>query len=244
MTKEMLITGLKEAGVQAGMSLEVHSSLSSFGHVDGGAETVIDALMACVGLEGSIFMPALRFSPALPLTADDVAMGITTKIRILPEDAPRTAMGAIADAFRQRPDVITGSGVIRTAGWGRHAAEAARGGLDYVIHHGGKALLLGVDIYKLTAMHYVEDILPQKVTDLFAPTEEMRRKYPPEEWLIEAGEPPVKPWYTIQRMARERGLIREGSIGRCRYMFFDIRDVVSIYRHELETNPLALYGLT
>lgn len=244
MTKEMLITGLKEAGVQEGMSLEVHSSLSSFGHVEGGAETVIDALMACVGTEGSIFMPALRFSPALPLTAEDVTMGITTKIRILPEDAPRTAMGAIADAFCRRPDVITGSGVIRTTGWGRHAAEAARGGLDYVIHHAGKALMLGVDIYKLTAMHYVEDILPQQVTDLFAPTEEMLWKYPPEEWLIEAGEPPVKPWYTIQRMARERGLIREGFIGNCRYMFFDVRDVVSIYRHELETDPLALYGLT
>lgn len=243
MTKEMLIAGLKEAGVQEGMSLEVHGSLSSFGHVDGGAETVIEALMACVGAQGSIFMPALRFSPALPLTADDAAMGVTTKIRILPEDAPRTAMGLIADTFRQRPDVIMGSGVIRTAGCGRHAAEAARGGLDYVIHHGGKALLLGVDIYKLTAMHYVEDILPQAVTDLFAPTAEMNRKYPPEEWLIEAGEPPVKPWYTIERMARERGLIREGFIGSCRYMFFDVRDVVSIYRHELETNPLKLYGL-
>lgn len=243
MTKEMLIAGLKEAGVQEGMSLEVHGSLSSFGHVDGGAETVIEALIACVGADGSIFMPALRFSPALPLTADDAAMGVTTKIRILPEDAPRTAMGLIADTFRQRPDVIMGSGVIRTAGWGRHAAEAARGGLDYVIHHGGKALLLGVDIYKLTAMHYVEDILPQAVTDLFAPTAEMSRKYPPEEWLIEAGGPPVKPWYTIERMARERGLIREGFIGSCRYMFFDVWEVVSIYRHELETNPLKLYGL-
>lgn len=243
MTKEMLIAGLKAAGVKEGMCLEVHSSLSSFGHVDGGAETVIDALMACVGMQGSIFMPALRFSPALPLTADDAEMGITTKIRILPEDAPRTAMGAIADTFRQRPDVITGSGVIRTAGWGRHAAEAARGGLDHAIHHGGKALLLGVDIYRLTAMHYVEDILPEEITGLFAPTEEMRRKYPSEEWLIEAGEPPVKPWYTIQRMARERGLIREGCIGSCRYMFFDILDVVSIYRNELERNPLKLYGL-
>lgn len=242
-TKEMLIAGLKEAGVQEGMSLEVHSSLASFGHVDGGAETVIDALITCVGESGSIFMPAMRFSRPLSLTEEDRRMGITTKIRILPEEAPRTAMGVIADTFRRRRDVIMGSGVIRTAGWGCHAIEAARGGLDHVIHHGGKALLLGVDIYKLTAMHYVEDILPQEVTDLFAPTEEMSRKYPPEEWLIEAGEPPVKPWYTIQRMARERGLIKEGFIGNCRYMFFDVWDVVSIYRMELETNALKLYGL-
>ena len=37
----------------------------------------------------------------------------------------------------------------------KNAEQAAIGGLDYVIHNGGKALLLGVDIYKLTAMHYM-----------------------------------------------------------------------------------------
>lgn len=45
-------------------------------------------------------------------------MGIIEKIKILPEDAPKTAMGIIADTFRQRADVITGAGVIRTSGWG------------------------------------------------------------------------------------------------------------------------------
>ncbi|MBQ8202512.1 MAG: AAC(3) family N-acetyltransferase [Clostridia bacterium] len=243
MKKEELTAALKQIGLQEGMSIEVHSSLSSFGHVEGGAETVIDALIECVGESGSIFMPAMRFSPAIALTEEDKTMGITTKIRILPEDAPRTAMGVIADTFRQRRDVITGAGIIRTAGWGRHAEEAAKGGLDYVIHHGGKALLLGVDIYKLTAMHYVEDLLPKEIGDIFAPSEEMRMKYPPEEWLIEAGEPPVKAWYTIQEMACEHGLVKEGYIGCCKYMFFDIWDVVSIYERELETNPLQLYGL-
>ena len=74
------------------------------------------------------------------------------KIMILPEDAPRTAMGIVADTFRQRGDVITGAGVIRTSGWGLHADKAAKSGMDYAIRNGGKALLLGVDIYKLTAM--------------------------------------------------------------------------------------------
>ena len=60
---------------------------------------------------------------------------------------------------------------------------------------------------------------------------------------MEAGEPPVKPWYTVQDMARERGLIQEGYIGQCKYMFFDVWDVVSIYKEELEKNPYKLYGL-
>ena len=225
------------------MELEVHSSLSSFGYVDGGAETVIEALMECVGTNGSIFMPALRLSPAMELTEEDKNMGITVKIKVLPENAERTDMGMIADTFRQRADVITGKGIIRTSGWGINAQQAAVGGLDYVIHNGGKALLLGVDIYKLTAMHYMEDILPKEISDIFAPNEEICKKYPADEWFVEAGEPPVKPWYTIQDMAYEKGLIKEGYIGKSKYMFFDIWDVVSIYREELEKNPLKLYGL-
>lgn len=243
MKKYELVKSLKNIGIQKGMELEVHSSLSSFGYVDGGAETVIEALMECVGTNGSIFMPALRLSPAMELTEEDKNMGITVKIKVLPENAERTDMGMIADTFRQRADVITGKGIIRTSGWGINAQQAAVGGLDYVIHNGGKALLLGVDIYKLTAMHYMEDILPKEISDIFAPNEEICKKYPADEWFVEAGEPPVKPWYTIQDMAYEKGLIKEGYIGKSKYMFFDIWDVVSIYREELEKNPLKLYGL-
>lgn len=243
MNKSDLITEFRNIGITEGTELEVHSSLSSFGYVEGGAEAVIEALMECVGETGSIFMPALRLSPPMKLTENDRKMGLTVKIKVLPENAPRTDMGIIADTFRQRADVITGKGIIRTSGWGAHAEEAAKGGLDYAINNGGMALLLGVDIYKLTAMHYMEDILPKEISDIFAPSEEVSRIYPPDQWFIETGEPPVKPWYTIQDMAYRKGLIKEGYIGKCKYMFFGILDVVSIYREELRNNPFKLYGL-
>lgn len=243
MKKAEMVKELKKIGLQEGMEIEVHSSLSSFGIVEGGAETVIEALMECVTERGSIFMPALCFGPALELTEEDKKLGIVTKIRKLSENEPRTAMGLVADTFRQREDVITGTGLIRTSGWGWHADEAAKGGLQYVIHHGGKALLLGVDIYKLTAMHYMEDIMPKEISEIFAPTAEACMRYPVDEWLVECGEPPVKPWYTIQDMAYQKGIIKSGYIGKCQYMFFDIWDVVSLYRKELERNPFQLYGL-
>lgn len=243
MEKVELIEELKKIGIREGMNLEVHSSLSSFGFVDGGADTVIDALMECVTEQGSIFMPSLCLSPELMLTEEDKRLGITTKIKILPENSLRTAMGMIADTFRQREGVVTGSGVIRTSGWGLHGDMAASGGLDYVIANGGKALLLGVDIYKLTAMHYVEEPLPAEIRNRFAPTEEVNRKYPADQWLIECGEFPTKPWYIIQDMAYQRGMIRDGYIGKCKYMFFNIGDVVGIYKEMLEQNPYKLYGL-
>jgi len=57
-TKKDLLEGFRKLGIMPGTVLEVHSSLSSFGYVEGGALTVIDALVESVGIEGSIFMPA------------------------------------------------------------------------------------------------------------------------------------------------------------------------------------------
>lgn len=181
LNKQDLINGFCKAGINKGDEIEVHSSLSSFGYVDGGAETVISALKEAVGDNGSIFMPALRLSPELPLTEDDKKAGITSKIKILPENRTHSAMGIIADTFRMMPDTVTGDGIFAVSGWGRNANEA--------------------------------------------------------------GEPPVKPWYSIQAQAYEKGLIREGYIGSCKYMCFGIWDVVGLYWQALETDPPGLYGL-
>ena len=242
-TKNELKSALASLGVEKGMILEVHSSLSSFGRLEGGALTVIDALKELVTEEGTLFMPALRLSRELELTAQDRELGITVKIKVLGADAEKTAMGAVADTFRLLPDTLCGRDTISTAGWGKHAEEALKGGLDYAIHNGGKALLLGVDIYKLTAMHYVEDATPEDISKRYEPTEAVNLIYPPDKWLIECGHPPVKAWYKIQSAAYEKGLIKEAMIGSCKAMFFDIRDVISIYENELRTDPYGLWGL-
>lgn len=242
LTKKDIIEGLVHMGVQSGMTLEVHSSLSSLGYVEGGAQTVIEALQETVGKEGSIFMPELCLSPELPMTEQDKELGLVTKIQILPPDNKRSAMGIIADTFRQMPDVVTGEGTFRISGWGKHASEAVNG-LNYAIHNEGRALLIGVDIYKLTAMHYVEDLLPEKIRDIFKPSKKVNEIYPEEKWFVETGRPPVQPWYTIQDMAFEKNLIHKDKIGESNCMFFKIWDVVGLYQQELKNNPYRLYGV-
>ncbi len=74
-TKKMLKNALADLGVEKGMILEVHSSLSSFGELEGGAETVINTLKEIVTEEGSIFMPALRLSRELPLPKKIKSLG-------------------------------------------------------------------------------------------------------------------------------------------------------------------------
>lgn len=241
-SKTDIIEGLRDLGLKAGDEIEVHSSLSSFGHVDGGAETVISALKEVVGENGSIFMPALRLGRELPLTEQDKTLGITVKIKILPEDCELSAMGIIADTFRHMHGTVTNDGIFRISAWGKSSSKV-KDGLQYLIHNGGKALLFGVDIYKLTAMHYVEDLLPDDIKNAFPLSDEINTLYPPDEWMIEAGTFPVKPWYAIQNMAYEKGVIKDGLIGNSKVMFFDIWDVVSLYEHELKRDPYKLYGL-
>lgn len=56
-TKRQLIDDLKKIGIKKGDSILVHSSLSKIGFVEGGAETVVDALFETVGVEGTLLFP-------------------------------------------------------------------------------------------------------------------------------------------------------------------------------------------
>ena len=84
-----LVEGFRRVGLQKGDIVYCHSSLSKFGYVEGGAETVVDALMEVAGPEGTVAMPAGTYS----LGKD----GAIFDIRKLPSE-----LGAITEAFRKR----------------------------------------------------------------------------------------------------------------------------------------------
>lgn len=240
--KSDLENGLRKLGVKTGMALEVHCSLSKFGHVDGGAATIIDALKQAVGKGGAIVMPSFMLSPNLPLTDADIELGLTLKIKILQGDDERSAMGTVSDTFRKMPDVLTGQGLFRVSAWGKDADKHSLG-FQHLLDTNGWALLLGVDIYRLSSMHYVEDSLPNEIRNMFKPSEEARKRYPEDQWFIEAWEPSIKPWYTIQNRAYEKGFIKDGVIGDAKCMLLQVREVVELYRQALQTDPFGLYGI-
>jgi aminoglycoside 3-N-acetyltransferase len=59
--KSELIEGFQNAGVAAGDTLLVHSSFKSLGGVEGGPQTVIDALLEVLSPEGTLIMPTFNF---------------------------------------------------------------------------------------------------------------------------------------------------------------------------------------
>ena len=59
-----LLNTFESIGIRKGDTLLVHSSLSSFGYVEGGEQTVIEALLASVGISGNVFVPTLTGKPS------------------------------------------------------------------------------------------------------------------------------------------------------------------------------------
>jgi len=241
-TKTEIKNGLVRLGVKEGMILEVHCSLKSFGHINGGANTIIEILKNIVGIDGAIVMPSFRLADNSPLNEIDKKLGLTQKIKILKNNETPSAMGIVADTFMKMPDVITGEGIFRVSAWGKDAKKHSSG-FYHLIDSNGYALLMGVDIYRMSSMHYVEDILPNEIKNLFKPSEEAKKIYPESEWFIEAWEPPVKPWYFIQERAYKKGFINDCMIGNCKCMLVKVKDVINIYRDALIKEPYKLYGL-
>ena len=55
--RQRITFDLGALGVQEGVVLMVHSSLSAIGYVEGGPQAVIDALQQAVGPSGTVVMP-------------------------------------------------------------------------------------------------------------------------------------------------------------------------------------------
>jgi len=90
LTFDNLTTEFRAIGVQTGDTLLVHSSYKSFGGVEGGPQTVIDALLHVLGDEGTLIMPTFNF---------DFCKGKPWDVRSTPSH-----MGAITNMVREHPD--------------------------------------------------------------------------------------------------------------------------------------------
>jgi aminoglycoside N3'-acetyltransferase len=235
--------GLRQLGLTRGAAVEVHSSLSSFGRVEGGAATVVDALMNVVGQEGALVMSAYPVSKPLPLTEQEKARGILAKAQLYGEDYDGpTGMGVIADHFRSRPDTVLGPGFHRVCAWGRDADKHSKG-YHYLLEIDGWVLLLGVPIGYCSSMHQAEKWgIPAQVTECFKLPEEIRRDYP-EDIYVSYGSTPHDAWEKVRAKAEHRGLIVRGTIGKAECMLFKARAVVGIYERALCTDPLGLFGI-
>jgi len=249
LTQKDIADDLKRLGLERGAAVEVHSSLSSMGFVEGGAPTVINTLMDVVGEEGAIVMSAYLVTPLIPLTEEEKRKGITAKVRKLDENTDcKTGMGVIVDTFCKWPGTYLGKGINRVCAWG-HNAKLHSQGYEYLLSINGWVLLIGVDIHRCSCMHTAEDKveMPQEILEHFELPEEIQREYPKTDWYVEYNEPhkplPEDAWGKVQMEAERRGLIRRGYIGKAKCMLFKAKPVVDIYEEFLRQDPFELFGI-
>jgi aminoglycoside N3'-acetyltransferase len=92
-TKSDLVQHFLDLGVSKGMDVTVHSKLLAFGLIDGGVDTVYNALRAVVGSNGTIVVPTYTF-----LDSDTVAYD--------PLVTPSANVGMLGEHVRLLPGAV------------------------------------------------------------------------------------------------------------------------------------------
>lgn len=174
-TKTILKEHLQALGLQAGMIVLVHSSLSKIGYVPGGPVAVIQALQEVVTETGTLVMPshtgdysdpARWQNPPVPEAWYKIIRDEMPAFD--PQRTPTRRMGVIPELFRTWPGVFRSNHPdVSFAAWGKHAvAITADHALNFglgegsplarVYDLGGYVLLLGVGYGNNTSFHLAE----------------------------------------------------------------------------------------
>jgi aminoglycoside 3-N-acetyltransferase len=180
-TRTSLREDFKKLGLESGMVVIIHSSLSSLGWVCGGPVAVIQALMDVVGEEGTIVMPTQSSGNSDPSEWQNPPVPIEWWPIIreeMPafdqETTPTGGMGKIVEAFRSFPGVKRSTHPMYSfAAWGKDAdyllseqpLEAGFGQkspLAKIYELNGFILLLGVTHDSNTSLHYAEHAIPNR----------------------------------------------------------------------------------
>jgi len=171
-TQRSIADDLRSIGVKGGMTLFVHSSLSSIGWVCGGPMAVLNALIESLGDEGTLVMPCMSTDNSDPTDWENPPVPEEWKpiiIENMPafdkERSPPRQMGAIVDAFRFWPGAERSDHPISIVALGKFSHEIVKeqpwsfplgGGspLERCCDLGGYALLIGTE--RNTTLHLAE----------------------------------------------------------------------------------------
>jgi len=174
-TRSSLAYDLRQLGLQAGMTVIVHSSLKSIGWVCGREVAVVQALMEVLTEEGTLVMPthSANFSDPKHWENPAVPEHWHTVIReempaYDPRITPTYFMGRIVEAFRNFPGVVRSDHPTESfAAWGKRKEAIVEGhALDFGLGEksplaklydlDAKVLLIGVSYENNTSMHLAE----------------------------------------------------------------------------------------
>jgi len=243
LTREDIAAGLRDAGVGQSEVLMVHSSLSSFGHVEGGAEAVIQALHDAVGDEGTVAMPAFGYAFPPDRPAWDPA-------------ASPSQVGLITEVFRKWPgtrrsDQPTHSIAARghqagflTRPYGNLRPYDKRGPFGKLYILGARILFLGCGLSPNSTLHACEDWADMPY---LAPSKVHVRESDGSvrEFFVEKTPPGHRDFYRgkewrkakVNRRLADRGLLSVTTIGEAEVVSIGVRELVDAVMESFADEP-------
>ena len=242
-TKEMLIEGFRSLGITHDDTLLVHSALSSFGYVEGGAETVIEALLETVK-DGTVAVPTLTGSPE-----DGPKKPPFCDVRQTP-----CWTGRIPETFRKDPRAVRSLHPTHSvAAIGVHAAALTSGHEESVspcdrhspyyklAEADGHILLIGVGMNNNTTMHCVEEMaeVPYHLHPYMTTSSVLDRegKALTVSNYLHSWDPPHADFDTLEPLLVEGGAIRYGKIGNSTLRLISAKKLLEIGVSVLRKDP-------
>lgn len=235
-SRSELEADLASLGLGPGDEVVVHSSLSSIGWVEGGADALVDAIRGVVGPDGTIAVPT--FTSGV----------VTSEPFELESTASRT--GAVTEAVRTRPaahrsehpthsvSALGGAAATLTAEHPYDATVGVGSPLHRLAERGGSVLLIGVGHDRNTMLHVAERVADLAYT---GPTREV---------LVAADDGPTtvevaqagcsKGFPAIEPVADEAGILSVDTVGDARSQLMTASDLIDVAVAALAEDPAFL----
>ena len=251
-TERSLSADLEALGVTKGSMLMVHSSLKAVGWTVGGPEALVRSLLAVLGPDGTLVMPAETPQIMDPEDLDDPRVlpewheTIREHLPLFDPATTPTALGAVPETFRRWPGTersdhplvsVCANGRLARNITAEHSIPFAEGPgtpFEKLYELDGMTLLLGVGFNRCTSLHYAESLTPNRRT--------MTHRFP---MLVDG----VRTWIENPDMGHDNGThfpkvgerfmttgaVVSGGVGEARALLFSTRALVDFAKGYFET---------
>jgi len=241
-TADQICAGLTHLGVATGDTLMVHSSLSSFGYVEGAAKAVVEAMLSALGPQGTLIAPT--FSNYLQGPEEVWDRENTPSLMGAISETVRTWPGAIRSNHAVHPLSAIGPNaelICRTpheTGFGPDSPFKTLANINAWI------LLMGVTYQNCTLFHlfeaeanvpyrFLEDRKGTVIIDGVVDEGGSAREYTRMEGAI-------NDFLKLGRQLEARGMVRIGKIGEGEQRLFRAGDAYHVGMQKMSQDPLYL----
>lgn len=244
MKREQIAEALQTLGLEAGHIVFVHSSLSSIGYIEGGADAVVDAFLDVLGPTGTLVVPTFTFShggkpnPVFDPIQDPSEMGRISEVA-------RTRFGARRSCHLLHSVAALGPHAEDITAVHGPSAWAADGPFWKLYELDAHILMLGVPYLRCTFFHVIEQLVQVRYRRWREVEAKVRDPDGRERPLPMFGYSP-KPGFAgndfnkLGTMLEERRLAQVGAVGNAVARRFRARDALEIGLAEYRKDPLLL----